>query len=116
MSPKLSNSTPVKGTDGDWREIHENERLNFDVMESFINSYEYQLKFVIADRKDLQEVEQILASLCEHSRDRVLLMPEGTDRDTLCKRRRWISEVCKDRGFRYSPRLQIHIYGNERGT
>ncbi len=113
MSPKLSNSTPESG---DWREIHEDKRLNFDVIESYIGSHEYQLKFVVADRGDLEEIEDILASLSEYDRDRVLLMPEGVDRDTLRERGEWLAEVCKERGFRYSPRLQIQIYGNKRGT
>ena len=113
MSPKLSNSTPE---DGDWRGIHEEKRLNFDVIESYIESHDYQLKFVVADSGDLDEIEDILASLSGYDRDSVLLMPEGVDRDTLRERGEWLAEVCKERGFRYSPRLQIHIYGNKRGT
>ena len=113
MSPKLSNSAPEGG---DWREIHEEKRLNFDVIDEYISSHDYQLKFVVADRADLDEIEDVLASLSDYDRNRVLLMPEGVDRDTLRERGEWIAEVCKDRGFRYSPRLQIHIYGNKRGT
>jgi len=115
MSPKLSNSTPGGDADG-WREVHEEERLDFETIESFMDSHEYQLKFVVADRDDLDEVEDVLASLSGYDRDNVLLMPEGVDRDTLRERGEWLAEVCKDRGFRYSPRLQIHIYGNKRGT
>ena len=115
MSPKLSNSTPSEDA-GEWREIHEEERLNFDVIESYIDSHDYQLKFVVADREDLDEIRDILASLNNYDRNRVLLMPEGVDRDALRERGEWLAEVCKERGFRYSPRLQIHIYGNQRGT
>lgn len=115
MSPKLSNSTPDESA-GAWREIHEDERLNFDVIESYMGSHDYQLKFVVADRDDLDEIDEVLASLSGYDRDRVLLMPEGVDRDTLRERGEWLAEVCKERGFRYSPRLQIHIYGNRRGT
>ena len=114
MSPKLSNSTPTDA--GKWEEIHEKERLDFDVIESYISSHDYQLKFVVADRADLDEIEEILASLADYDRSRVLLMPEGVDRETLRERGEWLAEVCKERGFRYSPRLQIHIYGNQRGT
>lgn len=115
MSPKLSNSTPAEDA-GEWREIHEEERLNFDVIESYIDSHDYQLKFVVADREDLEEIEDILASLDDYDRNRVLLMPEGVDRDTLRERGEWLAEVCKEKSYRYSPRLQIHIYGNQRGT
>ncbi len=116
MSPKLSNSTPTREGAEEWREIHERERLNFDVIESYISSHDYQLKFVVADREDLEEIEDILESLAGYDRSRVLLMPEGVDRDTLRERGEWIAEVCKDKGYRYSPRMQIHIYGNQRGT
>jgi len=65
----------------------------------------------------VDEIEdEILASLADYDRNRVLLMPEGVDRDTLRERGEWIAEVCKDKGYRYSPRMQIHIYGNKRGT
>jgi 7-carboxy-7-deazaguanine synthase len=114
MSPKLSNSTPEGA--GAWGEIHEGKRLNFEVIESYIDSHDYQIKFVVADREDIDEIEEVLASLSDYDRERVLLMPEGVDRDVLRDRGEWLAEECKERGFRYSPRLQIHIYGNKRGT
>jgi 7-carboxy-7-deazaguanine synthase len=114
MSPKLSNSTPEGA--GAWGEIHEEKRLNFEVIESYIDSHDYQIKFVVADREDIDEIEEVLASLSDYDRERVLLMPEGVDRDVLRDRGEWLAEECKERGFRYSPRLQIHIYGNKRGT
>ena len=46
----------------------------------------------------------------------VLLMPEGTDVETLRSRSAWIGEVCKRTGFRYCPRLHVEMYGNKRGT
>lgn len=112
LSPKLSNSTP----EGDWREIHEDQRLDFDVMESFIEGYDYQLKFVVAEESDVEEVEEILGGLSTYDRDKVMLMPEGVDADVLRRRGEWVAEICKERGYRYSPRLQIHLYGNKRGT
>jgi 7-carboxy-7-deazaguanine synthase len=112
MSPKLSNSTP----EGNWKETHEERRLDFETMEFWIENYDYQLKFVVCEEDDMDEIEDILGSLKDYDRDRVLLMPEGTDRDTLKERGEWIAEVCKERGYRYSPRLHIHMYGNQRGT
>ncbi|MDY6779365.1 MAG: 7-carboxy-7-deazaguanine synthase QueE [Halobacteria archaeon] len=114
LSPKLSNSTP--DDDSEWAEIHEEERLNFDVIDEWIANYDYQLKFVVCDENDLEEIEDILASLREYDDEKVLLMPEGTDRDTLKERGSWLSRVCMERGYRYSPRLQVHLYGDKRGT
>jgi hypothetical protein len=39
-------------------------------------------------------------------------VPEGVDGATLDERRRWIAEICEERGYRFSPRLHIHLYGN----
>jgi len=49
-------------------------------------------------------------------RERVILMPEGTDAETILERSRWLVEICKEKGFRFSPRLQILLFGNRRGT
>jgi 7-carboxy-7-deazaguanine synthase len=43
-------------------------------------------------------------------------MPEGTDATTLAGRARWIVELCKQKGYRYCPRVHIELYGNRRGT
>jgi len=43
-------------------------------------------------------------------------MPEGTDRDRLRERGQWIAEVCKQEGFRYSPRLHVDLWGDVRGV
>ena len=47
---------------------------------------------------------------------RVILMPEGVDREILRERSVWLAEVCKREGFRFSPRLHVELYGNRRGV
>jgi 7-carboxy-7-deazaguanine synthase len=74
------------------------------------------LKFVVSGEGDLNEVEQILERIRGWQPSDVLLMPEGTDSETLNSRAGWIGEVCKDRGFRFCPRLHVALYGNRRGT
>jgi 7-carboxy-7-deazaguanine synthase len=49
-------------------------------------------------------------------RERVVLMPEGIDRDRLRERGRWIAEICKQEGFRFSPRLHVDLWGDMRGV
>src|SRR6188472_2686766 len=44
ISPKLSNSTP---DDQNWKERHEQTRLQPDVLQKLIDTYPYQLKFVV---------------------------------------------------------------------
>ena len=76
---------------------------------------DYQLKFVIAKEADLAEVTE-LVSLLNAPPDKVILMPEGIAAEVLEERGAWIAEICKERGYRFSPRLHIHLYGNKRGV
>jgi 7-carboxy-7-deazaguanine synthase len=43
-------------------------------------------------------------------------MPEGVAAETLDERAAWITEICKQFGFRFSPRLHVQLYGNRRGV
>lgn len=117
LSPKLSNSTPLIRAAGRFAAAHEQQRLNIPVIQQFIDTTpQFQLKFVVSGDSDLVEIDQILARLTGWHPPDVLLMPEGTDSDTLRARAGWIGEVCKQRGFRYCPRLHVELYGNVRGT
>src|SRR3954469_26058549 len=117
LSPKLSNSTPHDREGGRFAEAHERQRINIPVIQQFIDtSKEIQLKFVVSEEKDLDEIEEILGQLTGWWVHDVLLMPEGTTADVLQSRAGWIAQVCKDRGFRYCPRLHVELYGNTRGT
>lgn len=72
-------------------------------------------KFVVAAPEDLGEV---LALIDAHGldRQRVFVMPEGTDSATLRERERWLAPLALDHGLRLSDRLHIHLYGDTRGT
>ncbi len=43
-------------------------------------------------------------------------MPEGVDRETLRERGEWIVEICKQHGYRFSPRLHVDLWGARRGV
>lgn len=117
LSPKLANSTPHSLEAGKWVAMHEKARLNYEVIQQFIDfAPEFQLKFVIAKEGELGEIERILQRLHGWEPADVLLMPEGTDVATLESRAGWLAEVCKRTGFRYCPRLHIQLFGNTRGT
>lgn len=113
ISPKLSNSTPWQ-RDGGWAERHEALRYQPEVLRHLVAKYEYQLKFVIADAADVMEVHSIVAELSA-DRSRVILMPEGIDPAVLNQRSRWLVELCKEAGYRFSPRLHVDLWGPERG-
>jgi 7-carboxy-7-deazaguanine synthase len=117
LSPKLSNSTPVNRDGGRFAAAHERQRINLDVIQRFIDAApDFQLKFVISDEADVSEMDLLLRKLRRWQPSDVLLMPEGTDVETLERRAEWLSEVCKKSGYRYCPRLHVSLYGNRRGT
>jgi 7-carboxy-7-deazaguanine synthase len=112
ISPKLSNSTP-KGTA--WESQHDHLRWRPDVVRRLMDSGDYQLKFVVAAESDVDEVDRMVATLGAPPA-KVLLMPEGAARAVLDERGPWVAEQCKRRGYRFSPRLHVALYGNRRGT
>jgi len=115
ISPKLANSTPHTRDEGRWAAAHERLRFQPDVLRRLIAAFPHQLKFVIAAPSDMDEVESVISAL-DADRSRVVLMPEGIDVDTLTERGRWLAEICKQRGYRFSPRLHVMLWGNRRGV
>ncbi len=115
ISPKLANSTPYQREGGRWASQHERLRLNIGVLKRLTTEFAYQLKFVVAEPEDLDEILG-LASALRAPAHSVLLMPEGVTRQELLARASWVSEVCKREGFRYCPRLHIELYGNRKGV
>ena len=115
ISPKLANSTPVEREGGRWAAQHDRLRYQPEVLRALMSACEYQLKFVVSSPEDLPEIETMLSEIGA-DRGRVLLMAEGTDPGAIQERARWLVEVCRRQGFRYSPRLHIDIWGNRRGV
>ena len=115
ISPKLRNSTPHERDGGRWAAQHDRLRWQPDVLRRLTDGYEYQLKFVIAAPKDVEEVEEIRRETGVAAA-RVILMPEGTRREIVQERGLWLAEICKQGGYRYSPRLHIDLWGDRRGV
>jgi 7-carboxy-7-deazaguanine synthase len=72
-------------------------------------------KFVIAEPADVDEV-LALAERFAIRRERIYLMPEGTDSAVLADRERWLAQLCLDHNLTLSRRLHIDLYGDTRGT
>jgi 7-carboxy-7-deazaguanine synthase len=111
ISPKLSNSTPA----GNFAEPHDRLRIQPTILAELMARYEYQLKFVVENPADLQEIRALMEMLAA-PRERVILMPEGTEPARLAERGLWLAEICKEEGFRFSPRLHIDLWGSRRGV
>lgn len=102
ISPKLANS-------GQPEEL----RLQEAPLAFFARSTKSSFKFVIAGEADLTEVEDLKSRL-NLSPERIILMPEGRSPETLAQRTRWLANVCRNRGHRFSPRLHIDLWGTTR--
>jgi len=116
LSPKLSHSTPWKRANGRFAQMHERNRLHIDVIQKFIDAYDYQIKFVVNQLQDFAEIDEILRQLWHPDPARVLIMAQGKTRAELSKKTNWIVESCKQHGYGFTPRLHIDLFGNRRGT
>jgi 7-carboxy-7-deazaguanine synthase len=116
ISPKLANSAPDASTG--WRERHEATRTNLDALSRLISTYPYQLKFVVNPEADddVPEILSLLEDLKVTPDNRVMLMAEGRDSQTLHRRERMLIPTCMKHGLSLTPRLQIDLFGDTRGT
>jgi len=116
ISPKLAGSTPTQDRAGKWHARHERTRHQPDVIRRLIGDYDYQLKFVMDQPSDLEEVQAWLTEFPKVRRDRVLLMPQGIEAGTLAAAGTWLAPYCREQGFVFCPRKHIEWYGAKRGT
>jgi 7-carboxy-7-deazaguanine synthase len=129
ISPKLASSTPTDdrppaGGDADvgvWDDRHERDRLDYDALVSLVETYDFQLKFVVTSRADVDEIETLveeLQSVCgvPIRNDDVLLMPEGTTRERLTETRQTVAALALAHGYRYTPRLHVDLWNDAPGA
>ncbi len=112
ISPKLSNSAP---REAELAVRHEKQRFDLGALGQLIDNYEYQLKFVVQGKEDLEEITECLEKLKNVNSDKVFLMPQAAGVDEYIAKSRMVAEVCKETGFRFSPRLQVVLWNNGRG-
>lgn len=103
VSPKLANS-------GNSFE----ERYNQDVLDDFAVR-DSVFKFVVKCPGDLAEVDTIV----ERSmlpKNRIYIMPEGIDAETIGRRTAAVAEDVIARGYNITTRLHVLAWGNRRGV
>jgi 7-carboxy-7-deazaguanine synthase len=112
ISPKLSNSveevesygTVVRGRD-----------LNMAILTKLIDSYDYQLKFVVDSPNDLDEIGQTVEELKNVDIRKVMLMPQAVTPEELIQKSPMVADLCKRTGFTFCQRLHVLLWGNEKG-
>ena len=104
VSPKLANSGMAEAL-----------RIAPDALAFFASSPNAWFKFVITSQDDLEEVRALIKSnALPHSR--ILLMPEGRTAAELDATAPWLAGQCRDLGFRFSDRLHVRLWGDQRGV
>ena len=118
LSPKLSDSTPKEGDiSKEWIDRHESKRLDYGILSEWVNSYNFQLKFVVSKEEEIKEIQNVISRIeGKILPEKVLLMPEGIDPDTLRSRYDLLIDLCKENGYRLCHRLHIDLFGNTPGT
>ncbi len=118
ISPKLSNSAPTAEDRSQKTEIRRQKflRLDIAVLRELIDSYDYQLKFVVDSENDLPEIQQTLEKIGNVDSENVMLMPQAATRDGLLTKSQMVADMCKRTGFAFCQRLQVLLWNNQRGT
>ncbi len=97
-SPKLSNAIDLK--------------LKYEALKSFPKE-KTSFKFVIDDEKDITEVKKFIK---DHKlpKNKVLLMPQGKTTEEIMEKSKFLIERCKKELFRFTPRLHIMLWSNQK--
>ncbi len=146
LSPKLSSSDPDEKknrlidhpVEQNFIRDHQKFRRNPDTLQKYINacmhmgSYygdmpgspprrrtdkDFQLKFVITRESDIEEIRfDFLDHLSFVEPEDVVLMPVGGTPEMLKESMDMTARLAIQHGFRYTPRLQIDLFGDVAGT
>ena len=130
LSPKLRNSVPTNEKLDKTKAVipfepgqAEKTRRNISVIQQFIDhcrqnqGKDFQLKFVVQNHDELTEIEEsFLNHLTRWKPDDIVLMPLGSTPEELRQTRLVTIEAAIERGWRYSPRLQINYFNGVAGV
>jgi len=84
---------------------------------SRINDSSIYLKFVVADRRDIDEAGRAVDEYRKAGLEcPVYLMPLGGRSEEYNLNVKEVADICMERGWRFTPRLHISLFGNAWGT
>ncbi|MCS7024111.1 MAG: hypothetical protein NZV14_04885, partial [Bryobacteraceae bacterium] len=106
ITPRLKTAAPAKKS----RLKAPEPPADYDVgvLRQLIQTGNYQLKFVVRERAEMEEVKKIVDEI-QAERSRVLLVPAGGKPKELRQQSEWIVEACKFFNYRYGQGLQTQI-------
>ena len=84
---------------------------------SLVHGSDIYLKFVVADRDDIEEAGRAVDDYRKAGVEcPVYLMPLGGRSEEYNLNVKEVANVCMERGWRFTPRLHISLFGNAWGT
>lgn len=121
VSVKLENSNATKErgfkeTDEEYNFNTPERRLKPEAIQYFTESDKAYFKFVV-DRNlsVLSEIEELQKTYNIPS-NKITLMPEGNSQEDINKGSLPLVEVCEQKGYKFSTRLHILLFGAKRGV
>lgn len=106
VSPKLSASGEK------WEDA-----IRPDIVVEYEQDFETYLKFVVAEESDVDEVDLAVKQYrAAGFLGNVYLMPVGGTEKLYYNNNAKVAKMAMERGYYYTPRLQIDVFGNQWGT
>lgn len=102
VSPKLENSGNIKAV-----------RYNEKALQALEATKKAVFKFVVANDDDLKEIDEIVSA---NGLTNIILMPLGKTKAEQEAHQKHVAEVAFHRGWGFSPRLHVLVYGDKRGV
>ena len=90
-----------------------------EIARSYLNidKSKMYLKFVVADNIDIDDVHKAVKEFSDGGVDEpVYVMPVGGCKEEYGENKVNVAELALAKGWRYSPRLQVELFGNNWGT
>lgn len=87
-----------------------------EVLAEFAADAAVIFKFVVATADDVVEIQRDYVEPFGLSAERIFLMPEGGNLETLRLRQDVVVALCQETGYRFSPRLHIYLWDTACGV
>tara|TARA_B100000945_G_scaffold319894_2_gene328291 strand:+ start:834 stop:1520 length:687 start_codon:yes stop_codon:yes gene_type:complete len=116
ISPKTANSAPDATEHQRWNRRHERTRFAPHVIKQLLEAYNCQIKFIVDQEDDLDEIDAYIRHFPVISTSQVYLMPQGRTQQQLEEVETWLKPLCLQLNYQYCPRKQIEWFGAVKGT
>ena len=93
-----------------------NDYFSTKAIQFFAQKENVTYKFVVASEADLEEIETTYIQPFKLNPKNIMLMPAADNRSELSRLEPLVTEWCKQRSWRLSTRLHIHIWDKKTGV